>query len=152
MFGLRRIVSNLFSLTRNIFMLGADSANYRNDALQPVDLCHDKVLVTSSPNELSVGVGQLCDREPNHDCRTERAGSIGDMLACALVDHDNSNSFSNRPLKERLDCMTTTPEHVAEAMRTSELCWSFSRFASCRVTGLLKCPVTNARARKKKLS
>jgi hypothetical protein len=38
-------------------MLDADRANYRNDVFQPVGLLHGKVLVTSSPNELSAGVG-----------------------------------------------------------------------------------------------
>jgi hypothetical protein len=42
------------------------------------------------------------------------------MLVCALVDHDNINFFSNRPLEERLDWTITTPEQVAEAMRINE--------------------------------
>jgi hypothetical protein len=62
MFDLRRIVSIRLSLTRDIFMLDADSENYGNDALQPVGLSHSTVLVTSSPDELSVGVGELRPR------------------------------------------------------------------------------------------
>ena len=62
MFGLRRIVSNRLSLTRNIFMFDADSENYGNDALQPVGVYHSAVLVTSSPDELSVGIGELRPR------------------------------------------------------------------------------------------
>jgi hypothetical protein len=66
-------------------------------------------------------VSASCDRAPDHHRRTERAGSIGDMLVCAFVDHDNINFFSNRPLEERLDWTITTPEQVAEAMRVNEV-------------------------------
>ena len=62
-------------------------------------------------------VSASCDRAPDHHRRTERAGSIEDMLVCALVDHDNINFFNNRALEERLDWTITTPEQVAEAMR-----------------------------------
>jgi hypothetical protein len=65
-------------------------------------------------------VSAKCDCEPDHHRRIERAGTIGDMLLCALVDHDNINFFSNRPLAERLDWTITTPEQVAEAMRLNE--------------------------------
>ena len=68
----------------------------------------------------SQSVSASCDRAPDHHRRTERAGSFGDMLVCALVDHDNINFFNNRPVEERLDWTITTPKRVAEAMRINE--------------------------------
>lgn len=65
-------------------------------------------------------VSARCDSEPDHHRRTERAGTIEDMLVCALLDHGNINFFSNRPLDERLDWTISTPEQVAEAMPVNE--------------------------------